>query len=49
MKLGDPLLTARPVRACKVCGSPDKGDFNEPDETWKDSGPDRISTRIYLR
>jgi hypothetical protein len=35
MKLGDPLLTARPVRACKVCGSPDQCDFNAPDETWK--------------
>ena len=24
MKPGDPLLTSRPPRICKVCGSPDK-------------------------
>ena len=35
MKLGGPLLTSRPVRTCKVCGSPDKCDFNTPDDTWK--------------
>ena len=35
MKPGDPLLTSRPVRACKVCGAPYKGDFNAPDDTWK--------------
>jgi hypothetical protein len=35
MKVGDPLLTSRPVRTCKVCGSPDKCDFNAPDDTWK--------------
>jgi len=35
MKPGHPLLGSRPVRVCKVCGSPDKGDFNAPDDTWK--------------
>jgi hypothetical protein len=35
MKPGDPLLGSRPARVCKVCGSPDKGDFNAADDTWK--------------
>ena len=35
MKLGGPLLISRPVRTCKVCASPDKCDFNAPDDTWK--------------
>jgi hypothetical protein len=35
MKLGEVLLNSRPVRVCKVCGSPDKCDFSAPDDTWK--------------
>ena len=35
MKFGGPLLASRPVRTCKVCGSPDKCDFAAPDDTWK--------------
>jgi hypothetical protein len=31
-----PSIRITPARVCKVCGSPDKGDFNAPpDDTWK--------------
>jgi hypothetical protein len=46
MKLGDPLLTVRPPRACKVCGSPDKGDFEIPKDVWKTVVPTQYQNRV---
>ena len=46
MKLGDPLLTLRPPRVCKVCGAPDKGDFNAPDEMWKTVVPTEYQNKV---
>jgi hypothetical protein len=46
MKPGDLLLRSRPLRVCKVCGSPDKGDFNGPDETWKTAVPIEYQNKV---
>ena len=46
MKPGDPLLRSRPPRVCKVCGSPDKGDFNAPDDTWKTVVPIEYQNKV---
>ena len=46
MKLGDPLLSSRPPRVCKVCGSPDEGGFNAPDDTWKTVVPIEYQNKI---
>ena len=46
MKLGDRLLTVRPPWACKVCGSPDKGDFEIPKDVWKTVVPTEYQNKV---
>jgi len=46
MKLGDSLLTARPRGACKVCGSPDKGDFEIPNDIRKTVIPTEYQNKV---
>ena len=46
MMLGDPPLTLRPLVACNVCGSPDKGDFKIPYDVWKTVIPSEYQNKI---
>lgn len=46
MKLGDSLFTSRPPRVCKICGSPDKSDFEIPDERWRTVVPAEYQNKV---